>query len=619
MDSDQNDLDALLQKAEMELQNNPQQYKNRLLQYSLLGYGVILIITAILLGLVSVSVVLALSSTMFLLLLLKKKLIFPLLVFAWVLFKSIFVWAQKPHGIKITKTQSPELFACIETLTTELCCPKIHQVIITPEFNAALAQTPRGFALGFTHNTLILGFELLMSLNADELKSVIAHELAHLSGNHSKFHGWIYRTRENFQNILFNLEQHNSWTTAPIRKFFKWYSPRFAAYSFALARLNEYEADAQAARLTSAHTLASALIKTSAYKDFILSKHWTPFNLTIMDTPTPMQLPYAGLVSFLQQNRLTVQEANDAISFSKKETTSYLDTHPCLTDRLSALSEQNMQFSPTAESAGRYFFGDGINQMAELIDREWEALNAKSWQEKYEQIQQEKCLLHTLQNKDQVTLNQQDSWSLATLSEKFTPEQPALPLYQAYLQKFPDDVACQFAIGRLLLAENNDMGLELLEKASAKHEFTEQAAHAAYTYLIMNNRADDANVWFNKLSHLEEVGYQASIERQIISIKDGFYTSEDLVESIQHLIVQIQSNKKVKAAWVMQKQVSYFTDSPVYVFVIEAKRGFYLADNLPEKIINALTLRDTETVIVLTKGQNRRLFNKIKKLGKKVI
>mgnify|MGYP003587285643 CR=1 FL=1 len=49
------------------------------------------------------------------------------------------------------------------------------------------------------------------------------------------------------------------WTTALLRRFFDWYAPYFDAYSFVLARANEYEADAISARVAGAPVAAAAL------------------------------------------------------------------------------------------------------------------------------------------------------------------------------------------------------------------------------------------------------------------------------------------------------------------------------------------------------------------------
>jgi len=223
------EIQELIKNAEKELEASPENYKKKLLAYSVLGYSIILSIILLLVAISIGSFYLALSSSFVLLLLLTKKLFIPLLIMLWVLFKSVFIRWPKPDGLAISRADAPKLFEQLENITAKLKCSKLHQVIIIPENNAAIIQTPRFIAFGFTHNTLALGFELLLSLTFDEVKSVIAHELGHLSGNHSKFHTWIYQTRNAWQNMMFNLDQNNSWTTAPIRKFFNWYSPRFSA------------------------------------------------------------------------------------------------------------------------------------------------------------------------------------------------------------------------------------------------------------------------------------------------------------------------------------------------------------------------------------------------------
>jgi hypothetical protein len=56
--------------------------------------------------------------------------------------------------------------------------------------------------------------------------------------------------------LLRGLEQVESWATMPFRRFFEWYAPYFAAYSFPLRRRHEYEADTAAAEAASAEAAA---------------------------------------------------------------------------------------------------------------------------------------------------------------------------------------------------------------------------------------------------------------------------------------------------------------------------------------------------------------------------
>ncbi len=619
MDRKKEEIQNLLAQAEKDLSQDPKLYERKLFRYSLLGYAIILAITFVLFGIVASSIWLAFSSSMFLLLLFKKKLFIPLFIMVWVLFKSVFIRWPKPEGVIITGEHSPELFNIIDELQNNLNAPRIHQVIVTPEFNAAIVQTPRFLAFGFMHNTLIIGFELLVSLTVEEVKSVIAHELAHLSGSHSKFHGWIYQARESWQNMMYNLDQHNGWTTAPIRKFFNWYSPRFSAYSFALARLNEYEADNVAGKQSSNEVTALALLKLPAYSNFIQDKYWTPFNQSILDLPEPNILPYAGLIKFMEENEISVAEAALAINFAKKEVTNYQDTHPCLTDRLAALKGENVDFLPTEKSAAKLLLDDRINDIVAMLDTQWSEWSLDSWRQEHLTIQEEREQYKELRNKEINKLNKDELWKLAYLKEKFENDSESINLYRIFNELYPNDVDGQFALGRALLEQSDDTGLQFLEKASAKHELLEASSKIAYSYLVDNERLEEANAWLERAHKLDEIYREANLERQSITRKDTIEPSTVNKNDLIDLVQQIKANNKVKAAWVAQKKVNNFLDSQVIVFAVQAKRGFYLSDNLPEKIINSLEIKTDNTIFILTKGHDRKIYKNVVAIGEKVI
>jgi Zn-dependent protease with chaperone function len=619
MDKNRAKIEELLAKAEEDLSKNPKLYERKLFHYSLLGYGIILAICFVLFGLVVGSIWLALSSSMFLLLLFKKKLFIPLFIMVWVLFKSVFIRWPKPEGIILLKEQSPDLFNIIEEIRTDLNAPKIHQVLVTHEFNAAIIQTPRFLAFGFTHNTLVLGFELLVSLSTKELTSVVAHELAHLSGNHSKFHGWIYQARDSWQKMMYNLDQHNGWTTAPIRKFFNWYSPRFSAYSFALARLNEYEADEIAAQKSSIEAASSALLKLPAYSNFIQEKYWVPFNRRALDKPEPIELPYMGLLKFMEENEVSYAEASSSIEFAKKETTNYQDTHPCLSDRLVALKGEHVSFSTTTESAATTLLGNRIKEIAKTLDHFWSEWNIEQWKEEYSSSQKERNLLRDLELRSIEDLDREQLWQLSTLAEKHERTEQPLKLYQTFDKLYPDDVYCQLAIGRLLLDDMDDAGLTYLERVSSKHELLEVSAKIAYSYLVENDRLDEAKSWLDKTYSLDELYREANLERQSITKYDTIEPTTVSEDELEHFVQQIKSNNKVKAAWVAQKKVNNFKDSQVLIFALQAKSGFYLSDNLAEKILDSLEFKSDNMVFMLTKGNDSSLFKLVKSTGKQVI
>ena len=89
--------------------------------------------------------------------------------------------------------------------------PKVHEVLLTHDFNAAIAQVPRLGLFGFHKNYLILGLPLMMALSLDQFRAVLAHEFGHLSGAHGRFGSWIYRIRRSWYQLMANLEHQQHW------------------------------------------------------------------------------------------------------------------------------------------------------------------------------------------------------------------------------------------------------------------------------------------------------------------------------------------------------------------------------------------------------------------------
>ena len=115
---------------------------------------------------------------------------------------------------------------------------------------------------------------MLQALSPEQLKAVLAHELGHLSGNHNRFDGKIYRTRAAWQNLMESFHRKGAISELIFGRFFNWYAPYFSAYSFVLARQDEYEADRCAAELTSPKVASEALVRTELAAQYLGETYW---------------------------------------------------------------------------------------------------------------------------------------------------------------------------------------------------------------------------------------------------------------------------------------------------------------------------------------------------------
>ncbi|MBF9028987.1 M48 family metalloprotease [Rhodobacterales bacterium HKCCE3408] len=83
-------------------------------------------------------------------------------------------WPRRPFdGIEIGPAEAPEIFAALDTVTDGLGAPPIDAIVVTDDFNAAIARH-----LGRT--ILMIGALLWQAASPAERHALVAHEVAHL-------------------------------------------------------------------------------------------------------------------------------------------------------------------------------------------------------------------------------------------------------------------------------------------------------------------------------------------------------------------------------------------------------------------------------------------------------
>lgn len=134
---------------------------------------------------------------------------FPGVTFAMGMLPALLGNYSPLYGEILNRSQFPELFAMLDELTAKLKAPQLQNVLLTTKFNASVVQAPRFGIFGSYDNYLTLGLPLMTVLSCEELRAVLAHELGHLSGNHSRFAGLIYRLRQTLTDTVQYMQRVN--------------------------------------------------------------------------------------------------------------------------------------------------------------------------------------------------------------------------------------------------------------------------------------------------------------------------------------------------------------------------------------------------------------------------
>ena len=233
-------FEQLVRRLESYSRQHPTRYKLNVALVAALGYVYVLAVLG-----------LALAIGAWLMLSLKEggsghlssiKLLFGLGLLAAVILRAFRVRLTPPTGFEVHREDAPRLFLLIDKLTKALGTPPFHHVFIVNDLNAAVAQVPCLGIFGWYQNNLLLGLPLMLAMTPAQFRAVLAHEFGHLGRQHGRFPGWIYRTRIVWSRLLEELRARHHWGSVLFTKFLDWYAPFFNAYSFVLARAQEYEA-----------------------------------------------------------------------------------------------------------------------------------------------------------------------------------------------------------------------------------------------------------------------------------------------------------------------------------------------------------------------------------------
>lgn len=606
----------LVQKAEQDSEKNIKSYRNKLLLFASLGYAVIFMILFLLLLLIGGTIATAFISSALFLLLLKKKLIFILAIVVWILLKAIWVKFEEPTGYVLEKKRFPKLFDAIDELRQQLDSLPIHQVILTPELNAAVVQTPRFGVFGWQKNTLILGLELMLILSEEEMRAVLAHELGHLSGNHSRFNGWIYRVRIMWQKVMDKFENSESFGAKLLQRFFDWYVPRFSAYSFALARNNEYEADAISVELTDKQTATRALLNVYASSPYIDEYYWGSYFKKADNMPEPDHSPYEGLVRFMAENKIAQADMMARIKQAMEDTTGYADTHPSLKDRVDSIGVEPVLPVPARISAASKWFGDQYKHVLEEFDDNWHTQNQERWRERYEYVRESLAKLENYASQDMAQLSAEDLWRYGVLNLEFKTDDDALPVFRFYKQQNPDDPDGSYMIGQILYRKDDEACLAEFEHATQRDSLKVDACEFAYYYLINHDREQDAEKWRVMAEQQIQNSHAAQMERSEATVND-VYEAPELNDDLNGIIDQLLQHPKVKKLWVAKKVVQYYPEHPVYIFAF-APRGFYLSYEGVQKNVAESLQYDGDVFVVVKGGDYRKLAKKVINFGIRV-
>ena len=570
--------DLLVRRLEAKAKKEPGAYRMRVALLAGLGYAVIGGALVVALGGLALTLVLITQHPAAI------KLLFLFGPLTWVILRALPVKLEPPQGIELSASEAPALFTLVESLREKAPAPRIHHLLVDGDLNALVTQVPLFGWFGPTRNYLVVGLPLMDTMAPDEFRAVIAHELGHVSARHGHFSARVYRIRQSWTRLQSSLEERGHWGAGVFRRFFRWYAPYFAAFSFVLAREHEYEADRAAVEAAGPDAAAAALSRLNLTSRYLGEQYWPGIYRAARESARPTAKPFFELPAAARSSRAG-EAAQAFVAAALAERTGTGDTHPSLSDRLTSLDVQPLAAVQRAamavsKSAADHYLGTLRDDLAQRLDAAWHADVAEWWADEHRDWQDAQARLSELDERaHRDGLPRDLTLEHAHLVERFRGGEAALPLYHAVLERDEQNAIANYSVGRILLADGDEIGLRHLDRAmDGDADATMPGCELAYSFLAERGRHAEADRYraraMTRIDSLDD----AAEERRALGSRERLREPDLPAEVVDSLRRQLSDHRKVKRAYLARRVLEHLDDEfPSYVLGVQF--GFWKLDD----------------------------------------
>lgn len=605
---DKTAFDALITRLEARAQQAPGYYTASVALVALLGFlilGASLGFSLLLLGGFAALLALGIKfggAGALLLVAKLGKLLLVLLVPAWMMLKSTWTMLTTrfpaPEGREITRNEAPALFARLDDMRTRMRGPCFHHVLLTDEMNAAMVQHPRWGLLGGHRNYLILGLPLLEVMSADEAMAVVAHEYGHLAGQHSRFGAFIYRLRGAWGQMQAMADSWTDWGSRLVARLFRWYAPFFNAYTFVLARQNEYVADRAAADLVGVAPAANALARVNIADHFEQKCFWPEVNRRVHHEPAP-PAARSQVWAAAWREQLLPEREHDFLQQALTRVTDNADTHPALADRLRALGVDPASLTPptrVTESAAQAWLAAQLPALRATFDSAWQEQVRADWQNRHQYLREQRVELERLRALE--LPDAEDAWHIVRLTDETEPDTDLFPLLDALIERFPRHASALYRRGSLLLAREDDRGVDDLERVmTIDPDAILPACHLIYGFLVERDaaRADTYRQRWLARNELEQ--RREKEMREFDPRRCTLAPADELKpEAFAAFAAVLEAAPKgVTRAWLLRRIISADPDARAWVLAFESSA--WTREKGRQKIVDFIVAQKVPVVV----------------------
>lgn len=475
----------------------------------------------------------------------------PVLLLVLLLISALRTPAWPARGYFVARGEATPLYALVESVRARIGAPDIRSLQLDASFEVSVVRMPRlASLLGFrTH--LVLGLPLMLAMPLPQFRALLAHELAHHRPASRADGARVYRLRDRWLQLNDALSAARHPATVLMRAFFRWYSPRFAALSFAVARRHEFAADRLAATATSREDLAHALVRRAVVEQYLEDRLYPQLLADVRGfgvPPSGLQRRFTRSVHEIRTDRRFAAWLAECLSRD-----AFVDTHASIADRLRALglpegwisgrgAYHEAAFAPEliGDSAARHCLGSVSSELLLSIEHAWIEDVMRAWADRHEELKSWDERRRELDSRPD--LSPGETLELAISTSAIEGTDAALPILRGLVTRQPDMAPARFVLGTLLLRRNDEEGLHHLQAALAMDaELIPDGCRFVREYLGVNGDRADAIDFLDRFESardadpVEEADEASVIEKAVPVAASGACGAEnDPCEADRH-------------------------------------------------------------------------------------
>ncbi|RBM19178.1 peptidase M48 Ste24p [Prauserella sp. PE36] len=233
---------------------------------------------------------------------------------------------EPPSGPVLTRQEQPGLWRLVDEHAAQAQTRSPDEIVLVGEINAAVREDARALGLKEGKRYMMIGLPLLAGLNVTELRSVLAHELGHYGGGHTRLLAVSYRGAETLGLTVSRLD------SGPARWILGAYAWLYAVVSRSANRAQELQAAAYSVAAAGSEAAASALRKI-ATMDLLWEAYGERFlGLPSLAGRTPdILLGFRNFLDHPQQRRIVAEIEPKVLD---NQPSSLFDSHPTIRRRI---------------------------------------------------------------------------------------------------------------------------------------------------------------------------------------------------------------------------------------------------------------------------------------------